>query len=183
MTTVQKGIVCSILLIGLQLAAGCLLQEKSRATVDTQTPNQNGSVGLRDRIRDRVNTKLSSSDNGAARSAQPSSSEARSSLATPPKALAASPKVAQLGGRPQVASLIADQFVNRINQSSCTDFRSSLYRLEDRQSGKSVQQKNATRDRLMDAAQSNPEIRKVFIDRVAGPLANKMFDCGMIPPP
>jgi hypothetical protein len=28
---------------------------------------------------------------------------------------------------------------------------------------------------------SNPQIRTVFIDKVAAPIANKMFECGMIP--
>ncbi len=28
---------------------------------------------------------------------------------------------------------------------------------------------------------SNPEMRVIFIDKVAAPIANKMFECGMIP--
>ena len=28
---------------------------------------------------------------------------------------------------------------------------------------------------------SDPEIRTLFIDKVAAPIANKMFECGMIP--
>jgi hypothetical protein len=28
---------------------------------------------------------------------------------------------------------------------------------------------------------SNPEMRTLFIDKVAAPIANKMFECGMIP--
>jgi hypothetical protein len=28
---------------------------------------------------------------------------------------------------------------------------------------------------------NNPAARSEFINRVAGPIANKMFDCGMIP--
>ena len=27
----------------------------------------------------------------------------------------------------------------------------------------------------------NPDMRTAFIDRVAAPIANKMFECGMIP--
>jgi hypothetical protein len=27
----------------------------------------------------------------------------------------------------------------------------------------------------------DPQIRAAFIDRVAAPIANKMFECGMIP--
>jgi hypothetical protein len=28
---------------------------------------------------------------------------------------------------------------------------------------------------------NNPNMRKAFIDQVAAPIANKMFECGMIP--
>jgi hypothetical protein len=28
---------------------------------------------------------------------------------------------------------------------------------------------------------SNPQMRAAFIDKIAAPIANKMFDCGMIP--
>jgi hypothetical protein len=28
---------------------------------------------------------------------------------------------------------------------------------------------------------SDPQSRKIFIDKVAAPIANKMFECGMIP--
>jgi hypothetical protein len=28
---------------------------------------------------------------------------------------------------------------------------------------------------------SDPQSRKIFIDKVAAPIANRMFDCGMIP--
>jgi len=28
---------------------------------------------------------------------------------------------------------------------------------------------------------SDPQMRQVFINKVAGPIANKMFECGMIP--
>jgi hypothetical protein len=28
---------------------------------------------------------------------------------------------------------------------------------------------------------SNPQMRNIFINKVAAPIANKMFECGMIP--
>ena len=33
----------------------------------------------------------------------------------------------------------------------------------------------------MQQLKSNPDQRQYFINKVAGPIANKMFDCGMIP--
>ena len=29
--------------------------------------------------------------------------------------------------------------------------------------------------------QGDPQMRAAFINKVAGPIANKMFECGMIP--
>lgn len=35
--------------------------------------------------------------------------------------------------------------------------------------------------KAIELLQNNPEIRQKFIDRVAGPIANKMFECNLIP--
>jgi len=43
------------------------------------------------------------------------------------------------------------------------------------------QPKSAEEQRLVSALKENPGMRAEFINRVAGPMANKMFDCGMIP--
>ena len=37
------------------------------------------------------------------------------------------------------------------------------------------------KDRAVKILRENPDMRKVFVDRVAAPIANKMFECGMIP--
>jgi hypothetical protein len=34
---------------------------------------------------------------------------------------------------------------------------------------------------FMQALRNNPQMRAAFIDRVAAPIANKMFQCGMLP--
>ena len=33
----------------------------------------------------------------------------------------------------------------------------------------------------LQAMRNDPQMRAAFIDRVAAPIANKMFECGMIP--
>jgi hypothetical protein len=33
----------------------------------------------------------------------------------------------------------------------------------------------------LEILQNNPQMRTEFINRVAGPIANKLFECGMIP--
>ncbi len=41
--------------------------------------------------------------------------------------------------------------------------------------------KSAEEQRFVQALHNNPQIRTEFINRVAGPIVNKMFECGMIP--
>jgi hypothetical protein len=43
------------------------------------------------------------------------------------------------------------------------------------------QPKTAEQQNVIQMLQSDPQMRTVFIDEVAAPIANKMFTCGMIP--
>ena len=36
-------------------------------------------------------------------------------------------------------------------------------------------------DRAVQMLQNDPQMRTEFINRVAAPIANKLFECGMIP--
>jgi hypothetical protein len=40
---------------------------------------------------------------------------------------------------------------------------------------------SAQEQKVIAYLRSDPQSRKVFIDKVAAPIANKMFECGMIP--
>jgi hypothetical protein len=43
------------------------------------------------------------------------------------------------------------------------------------------QPKSQREQEAVNFLRSNPQMRAMFIDRVAAPIANKMFECGMIP--
>jgi hypothetical protein len=43
------------------------------------------------------------------------------------------------------------------------------------------QPKTAEEQQMIQMLQNDPQMRTVFIDEVAAPIANKMFTCGMIP--
>ena len=40
---------------------------------------------------------------------------------------------------------------------------------------------SAEEQKVIAFLKSNPQMRTMFIDKVAAPIANKMFECGMIP--
>ena len=69
-----------------------------------------------------------------------------------------------------VVDMIAGKVVQRYEASSCEQLWA-----------KKGQPKSAEEQRAIAILRSDPAMRTEFINRVAGPIANKMFECGMIP--
>jgi hypothetical protein len=65
---------------------------------------------------------------------------------------------------------VADKVIQKYQQSSCPQ----LMAMRD-------QPKSSQEQRAMQLLRDDPNMRRAFIDRVAAPIASKMFDCGMIP--
>jgi len=65
---------------------------------------------------------------------------------------------------------IADKVVQKYQNSTCEQ----LWQ-------KKGQPKSQEEQRAVEALRGDPQMRAAFINRVAGPIANKMFECGMIP--
>ena len=65
---------------------------------------------------------------------------------------------------------VANKVIQKYQQASCEQL---------------VQQKKEPKtqeeQKFMDALRSNPQMRTQFINKVAAPIANKLFDCGMLP--
>ena len=65
---------------------------------------------------------------------------------------------------------IADRVVQSYQGSNCEQ----LWQ-------KKSQPKSAKEQEAVQMLRNNPAMRTEFINRVAGPIVNKMFECGMIP--
>ena len=65
---------------------------------------------------------------------------------------------------------VADQVIQKYQQSSCSELKAQRER-----------PKGPQEQRALQLLRDDPQMRRAFIDRVAAPIANKMFDCGMIP--
>ena len=69
---------------------------------------------------------------------------------------------------------LADKVVQKYQTSSCQDLIA-----------KKSQPQPAKREMIEEKAlamlRQDPQMRTEFLNRVAGPIANKMFECGMIP--
>jgi hypothetical protein len=65
---------------------------------------------------------------------------------------------------------IANKVVQKYESSSCQQLWQER-----------GQPKGQRKEEAVNFLRSDPQIRQMFIDRVAAPIANKMFECGMIP--
>ena len=65
---------------------------------------------------------------------------------------------------------IADRVIQKYRESSCPPLMAQRN-----------QPKGPQEQRVLQLLRDDPLLRKAFIDRVAAPVANKMFECGMIP--
>jgi len=66
--------------------------------------------------------------------------------------------------------MMADKVVQKYQQATCEQ----LWQQKS-------QPKSAQAQELVQMLRSNPQMRTEFLNRVAAPMANKMFECGMIP--
>jgi hypothetical protein len=65
---------------------------------------------------------------------------------------------------------VADRVIQKYRESSCPQL------MAQRDQPKSPQEQ-----RVLQLLRDDPNMRRAFINRVAAPIANKMFECGMIP--
>jgi hypothetical protein len=73
-----------------------------------------------------------------------------------------------------IVDAVADKVIQKYQQSSCEQ----LWKEKAEQQGRPKPQREQEALRTL---RGNPQMRAAFIDKVAAPVANKMFDCGMMP--
>ena len=69
-----------------------------------------------------------------------------------------------------VMDAIATKVIQKYQQTSCDQ----LWKEKSQPKSPKVQE-------AIQTLQNNPQMRTAFINRVAAPIANKLFECGMIP--
>jgi len=67
-------------------------------------------------------------------------------------------------------NMVADKVIQRYQQSSCQQLQE-----------KRTQPKSEQEQRVVQLMKNDPQLAKAFLDKVAAPIANKMFECGLIP--
>jgi len=79
---------------------------------------------------------------------------------------------------PQESYPLMEQVAQRVIQHYQT---SSCQALEQERSQPPTVQKAQMEQRAMQVLQNDPQMRTAFLNRVAAPIANKLFECDMIP--
>jgi hypothetical protein len=69
---------------------------------------------------------------------------------------------------------LADKIVQKYRTSSCEELR-------EKKSQRPTGKREMVEERVVEMLHKDPQMRTEFLNRVAGPIANKMFECGMIP--
>src|SRR5580704_11819930 len=73
-----------------------------------------------------------------------------------------------------IADKLADKIIAKYQTSSCDQ-------LIAQKQGPPNAQHEEMETKVMDLLKQNPPMRQHFLNRIAGPIVNKMFECGMIP--
>ena len=82
---------------------------------------------------------------------------------------------AQQGQQPYpLMNRLAEKIVQKYQNSTCAQLAES-------KSEQPQGEEAAMKQRVIAALKADPQMRQAFIDKVAAPIANKMFECGMIP--
>ena len=73
-----------------------------------------------------------------------------------------------------IVDAVANKIVQKYQGSSCEQ----LWQERAQQQGKP---KSPAEQRAVELLHNDPQAREAFINKIAAPIANKMFECGMIP--
>jgi thioesterase domain-containing protein len=88
--------------------------------------------------------------------------------------LAAAAAALAVGGLAVAQFPIMDAVANKVIQKYESSTCEQLW-------AQKQQPKSAEEQRVIGLLKSDPQMRSAFLNKVAGPISNKMFECGMIP--
>ena len=74
------------------------------------------------------------------------------------------------GGQGMILDMVANKVIGKYQSASCEQL------WQQKGEPKSQEEQNAVQ-----FLRNDPQARTAFINKVAGPIVNKMFECGMIP--
>jgi len=73
-------------------------------------------------------------------------------------------------GQGPIMDMVANKVITKYQTSSCEQLWE-----------KKGQPKSPEEERAVNFLRNDPQARTAFINKIAGPVVNKMFECGMVP--
>jgi hypothetical protein len=73
-----------------------------------------------------------------------------------------------------IVDKVAQKIIDKYQNSTCADLKAQKQEPPDPQQA-------ATKQKVVGLLKGDPKMREHFLNKVAAPIANKMFECGMIP--
>ena len=80
----------------------------------------------------------------------------------------------QGGSQYPIADMVAEKLIRHYQTSSCQELQ------QEKQQPPSAR-KEAAEQKVVQALHNDPQVRQHFLNKVAGPIVNKLFECGFIP--
>ncbi len=74
------------------------------------------------------------------------------------------------GGQGLILDMVANKVIQKYQGSTCEQLWE-----------KKGQPKSQEEERAVNFLRNDPQARTEFINKIAGPVVNKMFECGMVP--
>ena len=78
--------------------------------------------------------------------------------------------VGTAGGQEMILNMVANKVIGKYQSASCEQLW--------QQKG---EPKSQEEQRAINFLRNDPQARTEFINKIAGPVVNKMFECGMVP--
>ena len=85
-------------------------------------------------------------------------------------ALAALAVAGAVGGQGRIMDMVANKVVTKYQNATCEQ----LWQQKS-------EPKSQEEQRAVQFLKNDPQARNAFINKIAGPVVNKMFECGMVP--
>jgi hypothetical protein len=91
--------------------------------------------------------------------------------------LAGAPSASTQQSQYPILDKFAQKVIDKYKTTSCADLKAKKEAPKPAQSADQAQMKQ----KVVMLLRNDPKMREHFLNMVAGPIANKMFECGMIP--
>jgi hypothetical protein len=91
--------------------------------------------------------------------------------------IASAPSASPQQSQYPILDKLAQRVITKYQTTSCADLKAKKEAPKTAEPADQAQMKQ----KVVMMLRNDPKMRQHFLDKIAGPIANKMFECGMVP--